>query len=151
MVNHPKMLVHFYQKPTPTARNLGKPSWRKQSANWAVKEQKELARFVGRFGRRVGKVFPAQGKAWIRAQKARESGTSMELAGVWPPPQAWGGWQCLRTAPPPIPLLVGLLSNGRSGRGSFAGSFMKTVLTDTIVLPVYYLQQKIFLLRNGEL
>lgn len=75
-------------KPTPTGRNSGKPSWKKQSANWAVKEQKELARFVGRAGRREGKVFPAGGRAQVKAQKARESGASREFAGVWPHPQA---------------------------------------------------------------
>lgn len=73
----------------------------------------------------MGKVFPAQRKAWIRAQKARESGTSMELAGVWPPPQAWGGWQCLCTATPPPRFLCWW---GSGAMGAVGGAVLQVIL-----------------------
>lgn len=54
-------------KQTAAARRSGKPSWRKQRANWGVMEEKELARFVGRASRRVERAFPAEGMPWAKA------------------------------------------------------------------------------------
>lgn len=54
-------------KPMAAARRSGKPSWRKQRANWGVMEEEELARFVGRAGRRVERAFPVEGMVWAKA------------------------------------------------------------------------------------